>query len=272
MADSLYIANDDLTSFESTALTEGPWRTDAQHGGPPSALLGFLTEQHVGPDEALVRINIELRAGVPLDTLQVTTTRTSMSRRVHRVRCELRHQDQVVAISNALVLTGGEHPEPGGVTIHTPPVAPGDVVHTPAPTWASASVGTPFHRDAVEHRFVSGAFGVPGAAVDWVRLKVPVVEGHALTGIQRVLACTDLGSGISALYDPGAGFGLINADLDVSFFGEHHGDWVLLDAESHLAPSGTGVGISRLFDEDSMVAIATQSLLGTRVRPAQDQG
>ena len=252
------------TVVHPTKLTMGPWRPDAQHGGPPSALLTALCESHVGQRETLARVHVNLLTSVPLAPLETVARRIPVSRRVAHVSAELRHDDRVVAEARALVLTGGETPDPDWVAGELAARSWREAYPSVPPHWGADSSATPFHRDGIEHRFVAGTFDQAGPAVDWVRLRQPLLAGEVTSGFQRIMAVVDVGSGISAVFDPAKGFGLINADLDVAFVAQPVGEWLRLEAESHVDRcSGTGTAITKVYDQHRLVAIATQCLLGT---------
>ena len=95
----------------------------------------------------------------------------------------------------------------------------------------------------------------------------PLVVGEATSGFERVLAAADFGSGISAIYGPTATFGLINANLAVSFHRPADGEWISLAARTFAdGGTGTGLGITMLGDRHGPVGVATQSLLGYSIR------
>lgn len=253
--------------FEPMPITAGPWRPDAQHGGPPSALIAHLCEGALADAERLARIRVDLLTAIPLESLEGVVERRSVSRRVAHIEAELRHRSRPVARATALALAAGQGPEPGWR-----PRCPDhphwrDLESTPAPHWAAGPDAPVFHRDGLEHRFAAGAFDDVGPAKDWVRLRFPVVDGVETTGVQRVMGSVDVGSGISSIHDPNGGFGLINADLDVAFVAPAVGDWVLLDAVTHPGPAGSGLAVTRVFDEAGLVAVATQCLLGLAFNP-----
>lgn len=246
----------------------GPWRSTAQHGGPPSALLTYVCERLIDDHEHLARITVDLLSGVPLEPLTTEAARTRVSRRVSHVTATLRHGERPVARAKAVVLATAHMPVPDADAGWFELPAPDTVDETVAPLWAIPAGFRPFHRFGIEHRFVSGAFSDPGPAVDWVRLRQPVVEGTEPSGYQRVVGVADIGSGISAVYDPAGGVGMINADLDVAFVDRPRGLWFALVSRSNVGRSGTGMALTRIVDVDGrLVAVATQSLLGSTLDP-----
>jgi hypothetical protein len=257
----LFVPDGDL--LHPTELTRGPWRADAQHGGPPSALLGRASEAEAARgDGRIARIAVELVRPVPLVPLRPRATTEVVSRRVSQVVAELVADELVVARSRAVVL----HVEPVG-EIDEPAASdlPGPEAEVRAPSWASGDGATVYHRDAVEHRFVAGSFLNPGPATDWIRLRVPLVAGEETSGLCRVLAAADFGSGISAVFGAASTVGLINADLVVALHREPVGEWVRIDAETRLGPEGIGLCTTTLSDQRGLIGTATQSLMPLRV-------
>ncbi|MDH3293056.1 MAG: thioesterase family protein [Acidimicrobiia bacterium] len=252
--------------FHPSELTTGPWRSDAQHGGPPSGLLTALCEEQLEPGERLARVHINLLAPIPVKPLASQATTSRVSRRVTHIEAQLFHQGRRVAEARALALTGEPTPEPDWQPVESPSPGWENVAATGVAHWG-AGEGRFFHRDGIEHRFVEGRFEQAGPAVDWVRLRQPVIDGVALTGFQRALTVVDLGSGISAAFDPAKGFGMINADLNVAFVAEPVGSWLRLEATTRVADTGLGMAMTRVYDRDGLVAHATQSLIGTVFEP-----
>ncbi len=254
-------------SFVPTPFTRGPWRPDAQHGGPPCALLVQLAEGKLEAGEFLSHVEVELLRPVPLEPLVGVVERRRVSRRVHRVISTLLVHGEPVARANALVLATMELPAPGWQPDKEPATSPPSPdSRVEPPRWASGA-GTTYHRNAMEHRFTAGTFREPGPAVDWQRLRLGVVDGQETTGLQRLAASADFGSGISAVYQPDSGIGLINANLTLSIFRVPEGEWISLDAVTHVGDEGTGLAVTMLGDVRGRVGIATQSLLGYRIEP-----
>ena len=117
-----------------------------------------------------------------------------------------------------------------------------------------------FARDGVEHRVVAGRFEDPGPATDWIRLAHPVVAGRQPTPLERVLAAADFGNGISGWFGMDEAL-FVNPDLNVNLHRLPVGEWVCVDATTHIGAEGVGVAESRLWDEHGPIGRATQSLL-----------
>ncbi len=249
-------------TYVPSEFTRGPWRVDAQHGGPPSALLAHLCEPFVEEDEFLAQLEIELVRPVPLTVLNVTVDRRRISGRVARIDSSIISNGVVVAKASGLVLRTSDLASPGWIAEkERAPQPPSEDASIDPPRWASGDVTT-YHRNAVEHRFTSGDFRTPGPAVDWVRLRLPVVANHPPSGLERLAAGADFGSGISAVYPADSPVGLINANLVISMHRAMVGEWVSLDSTTFVGAQGTGLGVTTLGDTAGTLGIATQSLLG----------
>src|SRR3979411_2389313 len=75
--------------FESTPATAGPWSADAQHGGPPSALLARAFERlEPDPNQRLARLTGEVLR--PVRPVTVTARIVRPGRRVTLLEGSLR--------------------------------------------------------------------------------------------------------------------------------------------------------------------------------------
>jgi hypothetical protein len=126
------------------------------------------------------------------------------------------------------------------------------------------AVGPRFHTTAVEHRSPREFFGVPGPAVDWIRVVVDLVPGVPLTPYERVVAAADFGNGISGVL-PFGEYAFVNPDLSVFVRRPPVGDWVCLDATTRLGPEGTGLAECVLYDEAGRLGSSAQTLIIERM-------
>src|SRR5215470_2121724 len=116
------------------------------------------------------------------------------------------------------------------------------------------------YLSAIEWRAVRGAFGEPGPATVWARMRYPLVAGEEPSPLERVLAVADSGNGVSSELALRHWL-FINPELTVHLFREPAGEWICLDAQSNVAAGGTGLATSVLSDLDGPVGVGAQALL-----------
>jgi hypothetical protein len=249
----------DTDRFRSTELTRGPWDPGAQHGGPPSALLGTALESALGGP--LVRLTVEILRPVPLTDLTVTATVRRPGRSVAFAEGTLADDDGPLLLARAWTIRREDVALPDEVrTAPDPPPVPETAAPAP-PFDVPWDVG---YHTAMDIRFVTGGFTRPGPACVWMRPRQPVVAGTALTPLQCVVTAADAGSGASA-WLPTTTWRFINTELTVHLSRHPVGEWVNLDARTTLEPDGVGLAQSRLRDEEGDVGRSLQSLLVARL-------
>src|SRR3954454_20856352 len=239
--------------FEPTELTRGPWDPNAQHGGPPAALIAGELQRASG-DRPFARIAIHLLKPVPLVPLTVEIEVDRDGRRARRLRADLKAGDETVSFAYALQLQGDPEPVPEVPLCGSITTSPEQSEIAPRFT-----PYTMFGGDAVEVRFAKGHFNDPGPATAWFRLLVPVIEDEPITPMQRAMAAADFGNGISAAVDWDH-FTFVNPELTIFLLREPSGEWVGNDAVTAIDPGGIGLADATLHDEHGPFARALQSL------------
>ncbi|HYD48716.1 MAG TPA: thioesterase family protein [Terriglobales bacterium] len=251
----------DGEAFVPGELARGPWTPQAQHGGAPAALLARAVESCEGGEAMFVaRLTIELLRPVPIAPLTVAVGFERPGRKVQLVRASLRSGDAEVARATGLRIRRADVAAPPELAHIAPPPPPSSGVGG-NPPWAAPGGYIAFHSHGVEHRFVAGSFREAGPATDWIRLRVPLVEGEAASPLCRVAAAADFGNGVSWVLHRDDGYSFINPDLTIYLFRAPVGEWICLDARTHVGPSGTGLAESTLFDEQGCIGRSLQSLL-----------
>ena len=259
MSHAIYTPDGDR--FVPTDLARGPWTPDAQHGGPPSALLALAAERFEDGERTFVaRLTIELLRPVPLVPVVVRSRFTRPGRKVQLVESTLLAQDVEVARGVALRMRREAVPLPADLPAAAPPPGPRSG-EASAPPWSQQIDYEAFHNRGVEHRFVAGGFMSAGPATDWIRLRVPLVAGEETSPLSRVAAAADFGNGVSWVLSRNDGYAFINPDLTIYLHRHPVGEWVCLDAATSVGPQGTGLAESRLFDEHGSIGRSVQSLL-----------
>ena len=246
-------------TFIATAATAGPWSSDAQHGGPPSALAARALERHE-PDagQRLGRVAVDILRPVPVTKLCVRTRTVRPGRRV--------------ALLEAVVEADGQEVlHARGWRIAIPdseiPVIPGAVAPPPVPEPAGSQLPprlpnmyTSGYLAAIEWRFMDDELDQPAPGRAWARARVPLVAGEELSPMCRTLLVADSGSGVSAVLDP-ARYIFINVDLTVVLPRDPVGEWLLLEAMTTTSTAGTGLAETALSDTSGRCGTAVQTLL-----------
>lgn len=260
MSESLFVRDGDR--FVPTPLCRGPWSPDAQHGGPPAALLARAVERSAGGDGLQVaRLTIELLRPVPLVPLAVAARVARPGKKVQLVEATIDANGTTVARAVALRIRTLALPIPPDVAPSPPPFPAPAAGRDGTPPWGDGLARPAFHSDAVEHRFVAGGFESPGPAIDWVRLRVPLVAGEPTSPLARVAAAADFGNGVSWVLSRLEGWQFINPDLTIYLHRHPAGEWVALEAVTHVDSCGIGLAESRLWDERGPLGRSLQSLL-----------
>jgi Thioesterase-like superfamily len=254
VAESFY--EPDGERFVPTELTRGPWDPDAQHAGPPAALIGREIESLEDAVQFQVgRITFEILRAVPIAPLTVRAEVIRPGRSVQLAEASLLDAEGEVMRARAWRIRTGEVDLPDLPHVDPPPGpeagAPGDFPPT------GQEVG---YHTAMDSSFVEGGFTEPGPATVWMRMRQPLVDGEEPTPLQRVLTAADSGNGVSQTLDFRR-YLFINVDLTVHLERHPEGEWVCLDAVTLPEPSGVGTADTLLSDERGRIGRALQTLL-----------
>jgi Thioesterase-like superfamily len=242
--------------FVPTASTRGPWDPDAQHAGPPAALLGRAIERCEPRDGMRVgRITCEILGPVPLEPLTVEASVVRPGRSVEMLEASLAGPAGELMRARAWRLRAGEH------ALHLDqedrPPGPGEGTPSDLP-----GAGHDFgYHEATDYSFVRGGFRHPGPATVWMRARVALVDGERPTPLERVLVAADSGNGVSAALDWRTHI-FVNTELTVHLMRPLAGEWLCLDAVTRV--DGLGLTETALWDERGRIGRAAQTLLVRR--------
>lgn len=254
MPDAFFHRDGDV--YVPTELTRGPWSPDAQHGGPPAALLGTAMERTEARGPAMVvRATFQILKPVPLAPLTIATRVLNAGRSVQLIAGVLSSRGEEILRGEIVRIRLTEVPfeEPP-----SPPPPPGPAQGKPSAFFPTGyDVG---YHTAMESSFVRGGFMEQGPAIAWLRMRHPLVAGEPIPPLARVLIAADSGNGVSSALDYRR-FIFINPDLTVNLHRYPEGEWVCLEAQTTVSPRGVGLAVSALHDERGPIGRASQSLL-----------
>ncbi len=243
--------------FVATELARGPWDPGAQHGGAPAALLMRAFEQLPAADGLmLARATYEFLRPVPIGELLLDAHVARGGKRVQLLEATLRAADGTEVVrARALQVLRAARDIPRTDAEPVPPGPKGgresDLIAPHRPMFAP---------DAIEIRFVEGAFHGNGPTVAWFRLRRPLLAGETPSPLQQLAAAGDFGNGISTAL-PWDRYLFINPDLTLYIEREPVGEWIALESRTLIAADGIGTAESILYDGHGRVGRATQALL-----------
>jgi acyl-coenzyme A thioesterase PaaI-like protein len=241
--------------FVASELARGPWDAGAQHGGAPAALLMRAFERLPAAEGlTIARVTYEFLRPVPVGEITVVAEAVRPGRRV-----QLSEASALAADGTEVVRARALQVQLAAGSVRTP-LAPAP----PGPDGGRANDFEPPYRpmfapDALEIRFVAGAFG-GGPSTAWFRLRAPIVAGEESSPLQRLAAAGDFGNGISTIL-PWGEYMFINPDLTLYVERPPVGEWIALESQTTIAPDGIGAAESVLYDTRGRVGRATQALL-----------
>src|ERR1700712_1302196 len=251
--------------FASTDLVRSTWTAAIQHGAPPSALLVRALERCARRDDTrLSRVLIDLLGPIPAEG-DVW------------IRSEVLRPGKQIELVSAEMLGLGRDGQPRPVARATgwrlQTIDTQALVHAPVPPLrpladaVSRDMAKDWDRNyihSLDWRCLTEPLNA-GPGESWLKPVVDLVNGEAMTPLERLFAVADDANGIGAKLDIRR-WTFLNTDLAVHIHRIPDGDWIGIRAETSYGPDGIGTTLGTLFDETGAVGAIQQSVL-IRPRP-----
>ena len=239
--------------FAPTKATESPWDSEAQHGGPPSALLAHLAAATADPGQRAARVSVDFLGAIPRRELTVQVSQLRPGRRISLAEAQMSVDGRAVAVARVWHLATGPTPPARTPVVLPPPLPDRDSVFLPhLPDWG--------YGKALDWRYTAGSADRPGPAAVWTRVRLPLVAGEPITPLARVLVAADAANGLSAEL-PLDRWLSIPPGMATTLLREPAGEWVHLDCSTRLAEDGVGLSSGVLSDEHGALGEVAQPLL-----------
>lgn len=243
----------------ATKHTAGPWDSTAQHGGPPSALLGrAMLRCQPRPEMMITRFTCEILRAIPVGEITVAARVARPGRSVELLEATASAGGREVARATAWRVARSASPAVPSREPAPPPLPPAPPGEPSAPPhgWLDG------YMSAIEWRPARGGISLAGPAVVWMRMRYPLVPDEEPAPLERVLVAADSGNGISSELDISRWL-FINPELTVHLHREPAGEWICMDAQTTITHGGAGLATSRLSDLGGPVGVGAQSLFIT---------
>lgn len=246
--------------FHATAATTGPWFSDAQHAGPPSALLVRALERCAPrPGTQIGRITVDVLGPVPAGDVTVVARVERPGRSITLLSAELAAAGRTVMRARAWRLATTDTAD-----VATAADSAGASAPLPPPTTATARTERPpgwlpGFIDSLEWRWVHGWLGNSGPGAVWTRMRGPLVDGEEPSPLQRLMLVADSGNGAAAPLDIRHWL-FVNTELTVHLHRLPTGTWMGVDAHTTLGATGIGTVAGVLYDEHGHVGRSAQCL------------
>jgi hypothetical protein len=256
MAEAFWIPETE-EHFRATLHTQGPWSPHFQHGGPPAALLVRQMERCAPRENMLLaRISVDIWGPVPIALLSAHARVIRPGRSVELLEATLAHEGRLVMRATAWRVLGPDERPPADAPEPVPALPEAERRPAQAPAEPSGFIA------ATEWRYVRGGY-LEGQATTWARLRYPLIAGEEPSPTQRLIAVTDSANGISSRLDIRS-WQFVPPELTLHCLRPLVGEWIGLEAITHLQEEGIGLTTATLFDERGIVGRSAQSLFIAR--------
>lgn len=253
---------DDQTLFKPhgdlvlpTEAAGNPWG-ELTGGGPVAGLLARAVERELDdPDFFVARLTVDLLRPVPRVPLAVSTRVLRAGKRLQVIEAVLTADgvELTRGVAQALRRTELEGEGPQAPVPFEGPEGLDDGSLLPAELGLRWGV-----HDVVDVRWVANQLS-EGPSKAWMRMPLPLLPDEPLTPLAQVAILVDC---ISAASPVGTLFGpWINSDITFYLHRPLEGEWLGMELERDLQPSGIGVATARLFDQRGPLGGANEAVL-----------
>tara|TARA_R110000824_G_scaffold399843_1_gene605946 strand:+ start:33232 stop:34020 length:789 start_codon:yes stop_codon:yes gene_type:complete len=255
--DAVFDLKDGVAS--ATPHAAGPWDPSMQHGGAPASLVAHVVEAiPTASPMQVARLTVDLLRPVPIAPLTIRSDVVREGKKIQLCAVSLFAGDKECVRASALKIRIGDYAELEGVS-EAKVTLPGVAQSEPIDETIRRSSG---FISGLEVKSAKGGFALQGAGgpgACWFRSVRPIVAGAQNSPLMRAAMTADFSNGVSSAL--GRDWTFLNGDLSVSLMRMPVGEWILLDAETWVDPTGTGMAAGRLADERGYFGRCVQNLV-----------
>jgi hypothetical protein len=252
--------------FSATEYVRSAWDPTIQNGAPVSALLVRALE-HCSPRKGvrLSRVAVDLLGPVPIaDELWVFAQIQRAGSKIELLSADMLAPGAngvLRAVAQASAWRFANYDTEALTFAVAQPLRPvGDASRFEVDGTLPQS-----YVASLEWRMLTDLHDIP--AESWARPVVDLVQGEAMTPLERLFTVADMANGLGTRVET-LDWMFMNTDLVVHIHRIPEGEWVGVQAETNYGPDGVGVSAGTLFDQCGAVAKIQQAQL---LRPRLEQ-
>ncbi len=246
-------------SYHPTEATIGPWSSELQHGGPPSALLINALRTFPSTNNLKIsRITFEFFSGVPCADCHIKVEQIRPGKKIELLRGQYNSGGRTYMLAHAWRMETLE-----GIT--EPVVDDFPLPEIPGPQEQKTFPGVEYfpYGEALEWRFTHGSYDRLGPATVWTRSRIPLIEGEELNGLESLILMIDSANGVSAELDIRK-WTFVPVDMTLGLYRVPQGSWVGMSASTLIGSTGVGQTSAIAFDQYGCCGKTLQTLF---IRP-----
>lgn len=245
--------------FVASGLARSPWSRGTLAGGPVSSLLAAIADESgFDPRFNVARLTVEIFGTVPDEPLTPRVICLGEGRQMQLHRIELSTATRVAAQAHVLLVRDAETPA------FAPPC---DYPHPDALEDCGFMVGASM-AGAIRSRGVVGGVRQPGRGIVWLACDGEIIAGSKPSPFVKAALFADFGNGVGSA-TTGDDWSFANLDITLQFLRMPIGEWLLIDAETHMAGNGHGTASNIFADVQGVYARGFQTVFvapSTRTR------
>jgi len=255
-----YFERLDDSRFRATESVGGAWNPREQHIAPALGLLTHTVEQafagRLADGLQLARLSFDILGVLPIEVVEVEARVLRPGRTVELVEATLSHGGRPAVTLRAWLVARHDTDELAGDAF--PPMPAVDELDE----WMGFDE---WPGEFVRTVDVRGRRLAQGRAQAWLRPRIPLLAGEAISPTARLLSILDIANGITPRFAPQHVL-FPNVDLTAHLFAVPHGEWLGFDTAVAYGTDGLGLTHTVLHDDRGPIGTSVQSLT---VRPGR---
>ncbi|RRO12756.1 thioesterase family protein [Saccharopolyspora rhizosphaerae] len=252
-AESLFRVEGDF--FVPNEAAGNPWG-ELTAGGPVAGLIAHAVEQaNDDPDLFVARLTVDLMRPVPRVPLTVDVRPLRTGKRLQVVQAGLHIDGKLHTNATAHLLRRSDLDGSGPDAV-VPFAGPeGLEDRTLLPPELELRWGV---HDLMQVRWIADQ-SATGTSRAWMRMPLPLLAGEPLSPLSHVAILADA---ISAASPVGELFGpWINTDVSLHLHREMRGEWLGVEVQREVQPTGIGTAHALLYDAEGPLGTAQEAVM-----------